>query len=148
MVRHMGVHAMVWDPEILTEGDPRDWFQNGLPVDMANRRSQRIDKFLDSMETAWPTSTSSENRAREERIWSQLQNDGCLVLLEVESASAQVVLERMRVLASFFDLKVYEPAPTNVERGKHRGRSVFLQRLLWMTALAMATAYIVLKIIR
>jgi hypothetical protein len=148
MVRHVGVHAMVWDPEILTGGDPRDWFQNGLPVDMANRRSQRIEKFLDSMETAWPTSTSSEKGGMEERFWSQLQNDGCLVLLEVESARAQVVLERVRVLANFFDLKVYEPAPTTLELGKARGRSVFVQRLLWMTALAMATAYIVLKLIR
>ncbi|MEN9307129.1 MAG: hypothetical protein RL173_1061 [Fibrobacterota bacterium] len=84
----------------------------------------------------------------EEPIWSQLQNDGCLVLLEVESARAQVVLERVRVLANFFDLKVYEPAPTTLELGKARGRSVFVQRLLWMTALAMATAYIVLKLIR
>jgi hypothetical protein len=144
----VGVHAMVWDPEILTEGDPRDWFQNGLPESAANRCSPKIDQFLGAMETTWPTSRPSQDGNMEEPIWSQLQNDGCLVLLEVESARAQVVLERVRVLANFFDLKVYEPAPTTLELGKARGRSVFVQRLLWMTALAMATAYIVLKLIR
>jgi hypothetical protein len=145
----VGVHVMVWDPKLLPEGDPADWLQNGSPLGMNVPESARVGSFMEAVASALPIPEVFEGKdSRGDCVWCDIQNERCLVIFEILPDRSEEVLERIRILATFFDLKVHEPASNPVAGYGNGSRGVWTGRLLWITALVVATLFIVLKMIR